>query len=221
MASLGAIPTFKLILVGDGNTGKTSFTRRHLTGEWATEYVATSNIEVHPLIFHTTRGPVKFDIWDIGRKELGGLGEVYYIQSDCAIIMFDMTAPATHKNVPRWCEGLVRMCGNIPMVLCGNKVDNKNLKVSRNSALKPSRYLSYRPSCRYPIDLQYCSISAKSHKNYEKPFLWLARKLMDDANLEFVSAPAPQPTKLQMDSNYYTQTEAQLGEAQRTPLPSQ
>ena len=40
----------------------------------------------------------------------------------CAIIMFDVTARVTYKNVPNWHRDLVRVCENIPMVLCGNKV---------------------------------------------------------------------------------------------------
>jgi GTP-binding nuclear protein Ran len=42
--------------------------------------------------------------------------------TQCAIIMFDVTARVTYKNVPNWHRDLVRVCENIPMVLCGNKV---------------------------------------------------------------------------------------------------
>ena len=47
----------------------------------------------------------------------------------CAIIMFDVTARVTYKNVPNWHRDLTRVCENIPIVLCGNKVDVKDRKV--------------------------------------------------------------------------------------------
>ena len=46
----------------------------------------------------------------------------YYIQGNCAIIMFDVTARMTYKNVPNWHRDIVRVCETIPIVLCGNKV---------------------------------------------------------------------------------------------------
>lgn len=33
------MPTFKLVLVGDGGVGKTTFVKRHLTGEFEKRYV--------------------------------------------------------------------------------------------------------------------------------------------------------------------------------------
>ena len=37
-----SVPEFKLILVGDGGVGKTTFVKRHLTGEFEKRYVGKS-----------------------------------------------------------------------------------------------------------------------------------------------------------------------------------
>ena len=162
------MPEFKLILVGDGGVGKTTFVKRHLTGEFEKKYVATLGVEVHPLVFHTNFGPIKFNCWDTaGQEKFGGLRDGYYIQGQCAIIMFDMTSRITYKNVPNWHRDLVRVCENIPIVLCGNKVEVKDRKV------KAKQITFHRKK-----NLQYFDISAKSNYQFEKPFLWLARKLV-------------------------------------------
>ena len=91
---------------------------------------ATIGVEVHPLVFYTNRGPICFNVWDTaGQERFGGLRDGYYIQGQCGIIMFDVTSRVTYKNVPNWHRDLVRVCENIPIVLCGNKVDIKDRKV--------------------------------------------------------------------------------------------
>ncbi|RMC05702.1 hypothetical protein DUI87_17245 [Hirundo rustica rustica] len=191
---------FKLVLVGDGGTGKTTFVKRHLTGEFEKKYVATLGVEVHPLVFHTNRGPIKFNVWDTaGQEKFGGLRDGYYIQAQCAIIMFDVTSRVTYKNVPNWHRDLVRVCENIPIVLCGNKVDIKDRKVKAKSIVFHRKK-----------NLQYYDISAKSNYNFEKPFLWLARKLIGDPNLEFVAMPALAPPEVVMDPALAAQYEQDL-----------
>ena len=49
-------PTFKLILVGDGGVGKSTFVKRHVSGEFEKKYVPTLGVEVYPLKFSTSRG---------------------------------------------------------------------------------------------------------------------------------------------------------------------
>lgn len=91
-------------------------------------------MQVHPLVFHTNRGAIRFNVWDTaGQEKFGGLRDGYYIQGQCAIIMFDVTSRVTYKNVPNWHRDLVRVCENIPIVLCGNKVDIKDRKVKAKS----------------------------------------------------------------------------------------
>ncbi|XP_032964409.1 GTP-binding nuclear protein Ran-like [Rhinolophus ferrumequinum] len=200
----------KLVLVGDGGTGKTTFVKCHLTGEFE-KYVATLGVEVHPLVFHTNRGPIKFNVWDTaGQEKFGGLRDGYYIQAQCAIIMFDVTSRVTYKNVPNWHRDLVRVCENIPIVLCGNKVDIKDRKVKAKSIVFHRKK-----------NLQYYDISAKSNYNFEKPFLWLARKLIGDPNLEFVAMPALAPPEVVMDPALAAQYEHDLEVAQTTALPDE
>jgi GTP-binding nuclear protein Ran len=55
---------FKLVLVGDGGVGKTTFVKRHLSGEFEKKYVATLGVEVRPLDFVTNFGKIRFNVWD-------------------------------------------------------------------------------------------------------------------------------------------------------------
>lgn len=66
--------------------------------------------------------------------------------------------------------------------------------------------------------LQYYDISAKSNYNFEKPFLWLARKLVGDANLEFVEMPALVPPEVAMDPSLAKKYEEELKVLYAHPL---
>ncbi|KAM8704492.1 hypothetical protein ACLKA7_009010 [Drosophila subpalustris] len=197
MAQGDSIPTFKMVLLGDGGTGKSTFIKRHLTGEFEKRYIATMGVEVYGLTFHTNRGLIRFNVWDTaGQEKFGGLREGYYIQAQCAIIFFDITSRTTYQNVSNWYRDLVRICGVIPIVLCGNKVDCKDHKIkSKNIVFHRKRNLQYYP------------LSSKTNLNYEKPFHWLARTLIGDPTLELVPSPALQPPEPNVLQSWQQQLE--------------
>lgn len=70
-------------------------------------------------------------------------------------------------------------------------------------------------------NLQYFEISAKSNYNFEKPFLWLARKLVGNNNLEFVAAPALAPPEVQVDPELMAKYQQELASAAAEPLPDE
>ena len=99
-------------------------------------YPATSGYDRKALVFPTNQGIIQFDCWDIaGLENCASRRDALYQLSDgqCAIMMFDVTSLVTFKNVPVLYRDLVRTCGNIPIVLCGNKVDSEDLMAKAKS----------------------------------------------------------------------------------------
>ena len=152
--------THKLVFVGDGGVGKTTFLTRHITGEFKKRYIATQGVELKSLLFSTNKGKIVFSISDFAGQEKYGLTYDHFTGAECAVVMFDVTSRITYKNAKVWIDYLRKAVPNIPIVLCGNKVDIQDRKVMWQE-LTMHRDL---------VLLTYYDISAKSNYNFEKPF---------------------------------------------------
>lgn len=173
------VQAFKIVLIGDGEVGKTTFVKRFLTGEFEKKYVATLGVEVHPIRFESNYGPIVFNCWDTaGQERYGGLRDCYYIGADAGILFFDVTSRVSYQNVKtfkNFFQQITKVAVRVPTVLVGNKVDLKERKVSHES--KEEGCLTHHP---------YFETSVRNNVNCEKPFLSLARTLLGKPDLEFV-----------------------------------
>jgi GTP-binding nuclear protein Ran len=70
-------------------------------------------------------------------------------------------------------------------------------------------------------NLQYYDVSAKVNYNFEKPFLWLTRKVAGNNAIEFVEAPALAPPEAEIDMAEMARYEAELNNAASVPLPDE
>ncbi|CAD7684629.1 unnamed protein product [Nyctereutes procyonoides] len=87
-------------------------------------YVATLEVDVHPLVFHTNRGPIKFNVGGTaGQEKFGGLRDGDYIQ-----------------NGPNWPRDLVQLWECIPIVLCDNQGGTKHRKLKYYDISAKSNY---------------------------------------------------------------------------------
>lgn len=172
------IPTFECIIVGDGGVGKTTFIKKHLTSEFTQIYNPILDTVVHALVFNTTHGRIRFNVRTCVEQEIySGLGNEYYVQVQCAIVMFDLTNRRSYVNSKRWYNEIANACSDIPIIIVGNKADTDNRKVTSNEI-------------EFNHDMYY-DISSKSSYNCEKPFLALMRILMNDTTIQ--SIPEVQP----------------------------
>lgn len=77
-SNINFVAKFKLVMIGDGGVGKTTFVNRHRTGEFDKIYEPTKGVNVSNIPFFTDHGPILFEIWDTaGQEKLGKLREVY------------------------------------------------------------------------------------------------------------------------------------------------
>jgi GTP-binding nuclear protein Ran len=123
--------------------------------------------------------------------------------------MFDVTSRITYKNIPKWYKDLTRICENIPIVLVGNKVDQKDRKVR-------ARQITFHRT----RNLQYYDISAKSNYQYEKPFLWILKTLVGDPNLYLTESISLAPPEIQMDQDQINQLQTDWEQANNAELPA-
>jgi GTP-binding nuclear protein Ran len=165
---------FKVVLIGDRGTGKSAFVRRHLTGEFEKEYKPTKDCETFRLNFFTNFGVVVFEVFDTA----GGDPEIiekYLVGAQGACIFFDISVQESYNHVESWFSTLNNISPNIPVVTIGHKVDLKTRIV------KPKHITFHRKKKLY-----HCDVSSKSNFQLERPLLYLARKLAQREDLEFV-----------------------------------
>lgn len=169
--------TFKIIVVGDACVGKTTFIKRHLTGKFEEKYMHTTGSNHHDFTFKTNEGLVTFEVWDCESKGR----EIYEPGYDGAILMFSHSDMYSMYSVPEW-KGCI--ANTVPVVLCGNKLDLA-------SDPDPDSRTIFRN-----VNCNFCDISVKDNTDCDKPFLYLARRLMKNKNLCFVEASPKSKTNL-------------------------
>ena len=165
--------TFKLVVLGDSNVGKTSFIKRYPALKTETKTIDSIEFEISTIKFHTKNGEVFFEIWDIVGNESPEQLPGEFFKADCAIIMFDLTERITYKNVPFLHKQFELNNDNQPCVLVGNKIDDES-----NIRIKHKMITFHRKK-----NMPYIDVSAKANFQWEKPFEALLRLLYKDQTL--------------------------------------
>lgn len=118
--------TLKVIVVGNGQVGKTSMITRFARGIFTNEYKKTIGVDfLEKRMFLSTLGEeITYLLWDTaGQEEYDAITRTYYKGAGACILAFSTTDRASFDAISSWHSKVQDECGNIVMVLVQNKVD--------------------------------------------------------------------------------------------------
>ena len=164
---------FKISLIGDSSTGKTSILLRFIDDYFTEDTKSTIGVdfklvslELEPKIF------AKMQIWDTcGSERFKSLTSSFIKTCTAFILVFDLTRRSTFQNIDHWINVIKENTSPKFLILIGNKSDLKDER-----AIDKEIILDY---CEKHL-FNYMEISAKNNLNIEKMFKEVAYQLYID-----------------------------------------
>ncbi|XP_053676999.1 uncharacterized protein LOC128727151 isoform X1 [Anopheles nili] len=123
---------YKILVIGELGTGKTSFIKRYVHQFFSQNYRATIGVDFALKVLNWDQNTIiRLQLWDIaGQERFGNMTRVYYKEAVGAFIVFDVTRSATFDAVIKWKHDLdskVQLPDGkpIPCILLANKSDQQ------------------------------------------------------------------------------------------------
>nr|XP_033484078.1 ras-related protein Rab-7L1-like isoform X1 [Epinephelus lanceolatus] len=189
----------KILIVGDGTVGKTSFVSRYVNGLFSKSYKATVGVDYAVKLLHwSDKDKVRLQLWDIaGQERFISMTRIYYKGAMGCVVMFDVTNTSSFLNCRHWKRDLDNKAmlpngDSIPCILLANKCDLPQRVVSADSIDKFSQANGF---------ITWMEISVKENKNIGEAMRRLVQNILSVQSSLDPLQPGPQDSVyLQLDS---------------------
>ncbi|XP_028028376.1 ras-related protein Rab-44 isoform X7 [Bombyx mandarina] len=169
---------YKILVIGELGTGKTSIIKRYVHQFFSQHYRATIGVDFALKVLNWDSNTIiRLQLWDIaGQERFGNMTRVYYKEAVGAFIVFDVSRVATFDAVVKWKNDLdakVQLPDGsaIPCILLANKCDQQKEGIV-NSPAKMDEY------CREKGFAGWFETSAKENINIEEAARSLVNKIL-------------------------------------------
>jgi len=155
--------TFKIMVLGDADTPKTSLTIRYISGFYLEDLKLTIGVDFYSKTTLYKGKKVKLQIWGFGgEKRFRFLLHQYFKDVNAALFLYNITNLSTLDHLPDWI-GIVREhAGDIPIILVGAKAHLEELRaVSKEEGILAAK--------KYNLS-GFIEVSAKTGKNVDQLF---------------------------------------------------
>ncbi|KAI8978589.1 P-loop containing nucleoside triphosphate hydrolase protein [Pilobolus umbonatus] len=164
---------YKILVVGDLGTGKTSIIRRYVHNIFSSNYKSTIGVDFALKVIQWENDLiVRLQLWDIaGQERFGNMTRVYYKEALGAIVVYDVSRPQTFEGVTKWKKDIDAKValpeswggGQIPVILLANKSDL--IHEGHGQEINPTELDEF---CHENGFIKWFSTSAKDNNNIEE-----------------------------------------------------
>jgi len=164
---------FKVALIGDSATGKTSILLRFIDDYFTEDTKSTIGVDFKIVsLLLDPKVYAKMQIWDTcGSERFKSLTSSFIKTCSAFILVFDLTRTSTFQNIEHWIRTIKENTSPKFLILIGNKSD-----LVEQRALNKEFILEY---CQKHF-FNYLEISAKNNSNIEIMFKEVAYQLYMD-----------------------------------------
>ncbi|GFR97615.1 GTP-binding protein rhoA [Elysia marginata] len=129
-----------MVIVGDGECGKTCLVTRMSTGNFVDIGYIPTVFETELVSVNTGKENVELIMFDTaGQEDYDRLRPFSYTDVDVVLICFSLAEQNTLTNVvENWSPEIRYFCGDVPVILVGNKKDLRDAESSLSSSSKGS-----------------------------------------------------------------------------------
>ncbi len=157
----------KIIVVGNANTGKTSFVNKWTKNQYQDTYKATIVSEFGYKVYEYKDKVYRIQIWDLaGQDKSISMSKIFCKDSHGVIILSDITDKASLEATTKWKKSIddhvTFFDGTLlPMMLIENKIDlvddekekEENKKVLDEFAVKNGFFINYQTSVKKGVNI--------------------------------------------------------------------
>nr|MDO8110464.1 Rab family GTPase [Candidatus Sigynarchaeota archaeon] len=167
--------SFKVIVVGDSQVGKTSTILRYTDNSFRKTYIMSMGVNITNKIIYVDDAKIEFVLWDIaGQSKFDKTRRSFYSGASGQLIVFDLTRPQTFHSVAKWYSDIQQaLKRNVPGFILGNKSDlTESIAVNHFDITQLALKLS----------MGYFETSALTGKNVDEVFTGLVKLLRESKN---------------------------------------
>ena len=183
---------FKILILGDSNSGKTSLLDRLVNNQFMNCYISTIGIDFNvKTIRLEDETKVKLQIWDsCGQERFRSLTRSYYRNSSAFIICYDVTSLKSFENAKFWIGEIDKYVGDpdIIQILVGTKNDLEGLRqIEYNTGLNYAHYLGidfFETSSKDDINVNelFHHLSVELSLSKTKKIKYEKNRILDEMN---------------------------------------